>query len=195
MESASPSTCKSENVVSQAPTATLFALDPTIAEYNVPLNAYLKAFPKLDGAAVGAIVFNEAGRMLLVQRAAHDSMPLRWEIPGGAIDAEDSTMLHAVARELWEEAGLRAHFVGELVGCYKFVTRRLGHWICKFSFMVDVEDYDVKLDPNEHQAYVWATEDEARAKRCGDLMLEYTTKDQEDTILKAFSIKREKKST
>jgi len=61
-----------------------------------------------DGLATGALVFNPQNKILLVQRAATDSMPNKWEIPGGAADEEDPSLLHACARELWEEAGLVA---------------------------------------------------------------------------------------
>ncbi len=54
-------------------------------------------------------------RILLLQRAPTDSMPLRWEIPGGACDLEDESLLHAAARELREEAGLRARTAAALV--------------------------------------------------------------------------------
>ena len=42
-------------------------------------------------------------------------MPLLWEVPGGACDFEDESLLHAVARELCEESGLRARRVEALV--------------------------------------------------------------------------------
>lgn len=45
---------------------------------------------------------------LLVRRAASDSYPLKWEIPGGSVStARDASVLHAAARELREETGLR----------------------------------------------------------------------------------------
>ncbi|KAK0717544.1 NUDIX hydrolase domain-like protein [Lasiosphaeria miniovina] len=58
---------------------------------------------------------SETPRVLLVQRAAHDTMPLRWETPGGGCDDDDTSILHSCARELFEEAGLRATAVGPLV--------------------------------------------------------------------------------
>ncbi|PWI68691.1 hypothetical protein PCL_01780 [Purpureocillium lilacinum] len=45
---------------------------------------------------------------LLIRRAASDSYPLKWEIPGGSVStARDASVLHAAARELREETGLR----------------------------------------------------------------------------------------
>lgn len=42
-------------------------------------------------------------------------MPNLWEVPGGAVDADDATILHGTARELLEESGLHAVRVGPLV--------------------------------------------------------------------------------
>ncbi|UNI16400.1 hypothetical protein JDV02_002835 [Purpureocillium takamizusanense] len=49
---------------------------------------------------------------LLIRRAASDSYPLKWEIPGGSVSASrDASVLHAAARELREETGLRVAHV------------------------------------------------------------------------------------
>lgn len=48
-------------------------------------------------------------------------LPGCWEIPGGGCDDDDESILHAVARELWEEVGLTTTRIGPLVGnplCY-----------------------------------------------------------------------------
>ncbi|KAK8063901.1 hypothetical protein PG996_008553 [Apiospora saccharicola] len=81
----------------------------------------------------------EEDRILLVQRAAHDSMPLRWEVPGGACDDEDETVLHAVARELWEESGLRAAHIGPQVGEGRAFFTRRGRRMLKVEFLADVQ--------------------------------------------------------
>ena len=111
---------------------TTFTSAPSLAVFRQPQRVILEGRPEYDGLAVGACVFdptardNDDGaddggkpkgrdRILLVQRAATDSMPLLWEVPGGACDAEDESLLHAVARELWEESGLRARAVRTLV--------------------------------------------------------------------------------
>ncbi|KAI0481083.1 NUDIX hydrolase domain-like protein [Xylariaceae sp. FL0804] len=171
-----------------APTS--FATDPSesMSTFRDSRRAYLDAHPGFDAVAVGAFVFDPAGRLLLVQRAAHDSMPLRWEIPGGACDAEDESLLHAAARELWEEAGLRATVVGPAVGGGHVFRTRRGLRVCKHSFVVRVDGYAARLDPDEHQALVWASEAEARAGRCGDVELVYTTREQEESIYEAFGV-------
>lgn len=64
---------------------------------------------------VGAILLDDAGRILLIRRANPPAQGL-WSIPGGRVEpGEEST--DAVARELAEETGLVAtvdRFVGEV---------------------------------------------------------------------------------
>ncbi|KAK3369625.1 NUDIX hydrolase domain-like protein [Lasiosphaeria ovina] len=135
-------------------------------------------------------------RVLLVQRAAHDSMPLRWETPGGGCDDDDTSILHSCARELFEESGLRATTVGPLVrgmGGQFFQTRR-GKLVCKFYFVASVPEErvaEVTVDPKEHAGYVWATEEEVRQKKVhgeGGMDLEFTTQAQWEVILTAFKL-------
>ena len=54
--------------------------------------------------AVGAIVFDEAGRVLLVQRGRPPGEGL-WSLPGGRVEPDENVMA-AVAREVVEETGL-----------------------------------------------------------------------------------------
>lgn len=118
-------------------------------------------------------------------------MPNRWEVPGGACDDEDESILHGVARELWEEAGLKATYIEPPLREPHFFTSRSGKSICKFVFVVQVEQgtdghLDVKLDPEEHQRFVWASQAEVKAKKVGDVELEFTTQDLENTVLQSF---------
>ncbi|KAL8321503.1 hypothetical protein RB597_007684 [Gaeumannomyces tritici] len=157
--------------------------------------------------ATGAVVFNASRTaVLLVQRSASDSMPGLWETPGGGVDADDATVLSAVVRELWEEVGLRAASVRFAVPCrghdddvdgdhddaltQVFLTRR-GRVVAKFNFVVDIEDDDaaaVVLDSREHQAYVWATEEECVRGARGEVQLPITTREQREVILNAWRI-------
>lgn len=62
---------------------------------------------------VGALVYDEQHRLLVVQRANEPGRGL-WSLPGGRVEpGEDDPA--AVAREVAEETGLRVS-VGELVG-------------------------------------------------------------------------------
>lgn len=155
-------------------------------------------------------------------------MPLRWETPGGGCDHDDASVLAACARELAEEAGLRAVSVGPFVplppslssrgtaasvdrapqdgeaqsesgkttGGHFFRTRR-GNLVCKFYFVVEAADgMDVVLDPNEHAAFVWATEQEVVQERTiasdgrESIGLQFTTVEQRAVLLEAFKLWR-----
>lgn len=187
-----------------------FAFDASVAGFNVPPATYLASHPEFDAIATGALVTSrhESGsrRLLLVQRAAHDSMPSRWEIPGGACDGDDATLLHGLARELWEETGLLLRRVVGRLGPGRgngrglgkgskdgavFFTRR-GLRVIKYSFLVDVEQPPrIELDPNEHQRFLWATEEECRAGRVGDVDIKFTTDQQTATIMEGFRVAKE----
>ncbi|KAI0156688.1 NUDIX hydrolase domain-like protein [Hypoxylon sp. FL1284] len=174
---------------------TSFTFSPSLAVFKSSLQAHLSAHPVYGAIAVGAFVFNQEGKMLLIQRAAHDSLPLLWEIPGGACEFEDESLLHAVARELWEESALRVKSIDALVGEAIPFTTGTGTYMCKYSFLTQAEGYDVKLDPEEHQAFLWVTEEEAKAGKCGDVEFEYTFVQQRRAVLQAFEMHRAKRSS
>jgi ADP-ribose pyrophosphatase YjhB (NUDIX family) len=64
-------------------------------------------------ACVGAVVHDAAGRLLLIQRGHEPSRGL-WSLPGGRVEAGETTE-QAVEREVLEETGLRVR-AGALVG-------------------------------------------------------------------------------
>jgi 8-oxo-dGTP pyrophosphatase MutT (NUDIX family) len=179
-----------------APPTFSFTSDASLKEYTVPMKTYLESHPEYDAIATGALVFHtdpvRGDEILLQKRAAHDSMPGRWETPGGACDLDDETILHGAARELWEESGLVAeHVICRVGGEHVFFTRR-NQRVSKINLEVRVKTEGtgvaptVTLDLNEHSAFVWATEEECRAGRKGDIMLNVTTKEQERVIFEGF---------
>jgi ADP-ribose pyrophosphatase YjhB (NUDIX family) len=62
---------------------------------------------------VGALVHDQAGRLLLIQRG-HDPHRGRWSLPGGRIEAGESPE-QAVVREVREETGLEV-VAGRAIG-------------------------------------------------------------------------------
>jgi 8-oxo-dGTP diphosphatase len=62
---------------------------------------------------VGAVIFDDAGRLLLVRRA-HEPGRGRWSVPGGRVEAGE-TDAQAVIREVAEETGLVVEIV-QLLG-------------------------------------------------------------------------------
>jgi 8-oxo-dGTP diphosphatase len=69
--------------------------------------------------AVGAIVFDDQGRVLLVERGRPPAAGL-WSVPGGKLEGAE-TLAQAVAREVREETGLLVE-----VGALACVVERIG---------------------------------------------------------------------
>ena len=61
---------------------------------------------------VAALILKD-GKVLVCQRTRHQSMPLKWEFPGGKIEDGEQPR-DALRRELEEELGIDAH-IGEEV--------------------------------------------------------------------------------
>lgn len=196
-----------EGGISEARATAKFTVAEVLAPFLVPLDTYLAEAlgNKFEFLATGALVF-QGDRLLIVQRAAHDSFPSCWENPGGACDADDETVLHAAARELREEAGLEAaRFVRQVGDVFEFRSSR-GKKIAKVAFEVEVleengdggdgetEHYHVTLDPKEHQDYKWVTEEEVRNGRVGQVQLQFTTPDNRALMLEGFRVRKAQQS-
>ena len=180
-----------------------FTVNQSVAAFSVRMQTYVAQNPNHElglnyrWLAVGAYVIDDARppRILLIQRAESDSMPGRWEVPGGSVDDEDATVLHGVARELFEEAGLRATEIGPRIGDDHVFMTRSGKLVCKFGFLVETKKgsdgkMHVKLDPNEHQNNLWVTEEEIRAYKTANVDLEFTNETQRQSILLAFESRK-----
>ncbi|PKS08701.1 hypothetical protein jhhlp_004754 [Lomentospora prolificans] len=65
-------------------------------------------------------------------------------------------------------------------------------WVwCRVAFIVGVEDCGkVVLDPVEHQAYMWLTEEEVREARRGEKEIEFASEEMRAIMLEAFRVKR-----
>lgn len=175
--------------------------------------------PKLDGIAVGALVFklpvpsNDGGetqpvRVLLIQRAKTDSLPEQWEIPSGVVSnspEKDASITQAVARELWEETSFFARRLVRLVvgpggdEGYVFSNSTRTKLFCRYVFEVEVGDTDeVKLNPWEHQDFVWATDDEVSDLRVkgssgeDERAIGLTSEHLRKLILEGFRLRRER---
>ncbi len=93
---------------------------------------------------------------LLLQRSERESfLPNAWGIPAGQVrPGEDPEV--ACVRELEEETGLLGRVVN-LVGYSTFESSR--HDIelsnVQLNFLVNVHNWDVKLNPASHSAFRW----------------------------------------
>lgn len=58
--------------------------------------------------AVGVVALDDRGRVALIEQYRHSVAERLWELPAGLLDLEGESAARAAARELEEEAGLRA---------------------------------------------------------------------------------------
>ncbi len=193
---------------------------PHLDRFNGPAQEYILRHNKpWDGIAVGALVFCPEPRLLVIQRAKTDSLPEKWEIPSGVVSndpAKDATIISAVARELWEETGLLARGLARLVTApavigspeseaqlqteadgFVFSNSTRTKVFCRYVFEVDVEDMvpggqHIRLNPCEHQDFLWVSEEEIRDGIVGEekLEIDFTSEHLRRLISEGFRLRR-----
>ncbi|KAI4166579.1 MAG: hypothetical protein LQ343_007933 [Gyalolechia ehrenbergii] len=196
----------------------------TLRCYATPLHSFLARNPGYHRVVCSAFIFAPPtasqsnlsatdSRLLLVKRSAAEvSFPNLWEIPGGSVAEEDPTILHSLAREVFEETGLRLTRVIRQAGeGIEWTDNRNGKerkWL-KLTFEIEVveigssittvdggnveryfESIPVELDPEEHQEYAWATEKEIREFLDEGKGREIGWKELAGQMLKAFEVGR-----
>ena len=112
--------------------------------------------------AVGALIRNDAGRVLLVQHVEG-----RWQIPGGAIDPGERPA-DALRRECMEEAGVEIR-VGRILGAFGGPEHRITYangdevgWVTSI-FEAELVAGQPHPDHDETQAVGWFAPDEVDA--------------------------------
>ncbi|MCJ1230242.1 hypothetical protein MMC12_006914 [Toensbergia leucococca] len=133
---------------SDNPTPISIHIPLSLSHLTVPLYQFIQDHrPKYDHLVVGAFIFAPSDspatsppRILLVQRAKTESaFPNLWEVPGGSSELADPTVLHSVAREVFEETGLRlTKFVRQIGQGVEFNINHL-RWL-KLSFEIEVAE-------------------------------------------------------
>lgn len=182
--------------MAKSPPCRPYRIQPPIEDYEIPTKSYIAHSDGLFGIVSAAIIIHR-DRVLLVQRASADDCPNFWEVPGGGANDKE-TIVQCAVRELQEEAGLEALEVTSMIGEFEWTEQRLEgqesqqrKWkIFMFLVTVDGSDLDskIKLDPAEHQAYLWATEAEVQEGVCGDTKLEWISINQKHAILASFGL-------
>ncbi|KAL8686849.1 MAG: hypothetical protein Q9218_006817 [Villophora microphyllina] len=172
-------------------------IPPSLQKFAVPLSTFLATHPQYTRLACSAFIFAPKThsrstpvkpRLLMIQRAAQDDhFPSLWEVPGGTTEDTDPTILHSLAREVYEETGLRltrfTHQIGEGSEFTHHKKNKTTDEVTvykglKLSFVIEVAEIGALLDndgvegflkaipvvlnPVEHGAFVWANEEEVR---------------------------------
>ncbi|KAL4960857.1 putative phenol 2-monooxygenase [Aspergillus stella-maris] len=141
-----------------------YTVAPHLQAYAVPFADLRAANPQYTHYVGGGLIFSRTAqpkaldlengdpsepaqdknqlRLLLLQRSYEDSYGGQWEGPGGSCDPEDENLLDGVAREVFEESGLRVSRFVELAGKEEWVRERIGQIISavKFTFIVEVHE-------------------------------------------------------
>jgi len=104
---------------------------------------------------VVAALIEKDGKLLVCQRTRHQTMPLKWEFPGGKIE-EGEQPRDALRRELDEELGIEAH-IGEEVARIRHEYK--GGGSVELRFYV-VREYKGELENKIFKDVQWAERSE-----------------------------------
>jgi 8-oxo-dGTP diphosphatase len=98
------------------------------------------------------------GRVLLARRPAHKPLALKWEFPGGKVEAGE-TAEAALLREIKEELGCRVAIVRPLprfTHTYERITIEMIPFVCRLAAS------SPEPQPTEHTAVVWVPPQQLR---------------------------------
>ena len=126
---------------------------------------------------VSGVVIND-GKVLVIQRAASDTHPGLWEIPGGGKEPLEKCE-DAVKREVKEETGLTIE-IKKLVGVFDYTTEKEDciKDCTQINYLVKpIGKVEVNLS-TEHEGFAWITENEINNYNI--------SKETKEVIMKAF---------
>lgn len=92
-------------------------------------------------------------KILIVRRSTADYLGGQYELPGGGVD-EGETLTEAAIREVKEETGLAVSKVVSVFDGFDYSTDRKPR-VRQINFLVQVEDGEVILNPDEHDEFLW----------------------------------------
>lgn len=98
---------------------------------------------------VACAIIEQEGMVLAAQRSAHMSLPLKWEFPGGKIEAGEAPA-DCLRRELLEELGISVIIGKQLSSTthnYDSFTVTLYPFICSLA--------TTSITLHEHEAILW----------------------------------------
>lgn len=100
---------------------------------------------------VVAALIEKEGKLLVCQRTRHQTMPLKWEFPGGKIEQGEQPR-DALRRELEEELGIHAKIGDEVVRLQHVYPN---HTMVELRFFI-VRDYQGELENRIFRDMQWS---------------------------------------
>jgi 8-oxo-dGTP pyrophosphatase MutT (NUDIX family) len=191
------------------PKATLkpFDVAPALTSMQVNGKAYLSTHPNIGRVVSSCLIFQDNTVLLLERTKWKPAQTATWEIPGGLCDASDQTLLHSAARETLEETGLNVKRFNHQVGSgYRIEVKKHSkngpRTFLKVVFDADIEEA-ISGDGNfthrvprrafrlsrEHSRWTWATEEQVRAERVGEIDLALKIVEKE-ILLDGFALRK-----
>ncbi|KAK8016992.1 hypothetical protein PG993_015181 [Apiospora rasikravindrae] len=140
------------------------------------------ASAQFDKLTIGAAVLNSDNRILLLRRRPDEKhYPNVYEITGGKVDETDPTIGQAIAREVLEESSLKVSAVLKPLSTITYNTFSAAGTrnVIQLSYVVQVEDTQFQVNPEEHSKGIWAAMD-----MLGELDI---TEDMKDLVMEALA--------
>lgn len=115
------------------------------------------------GVGVGALIFNDEGKLLLTLRGEKAKNERgKWEIPGGAVDFGE-TFAQAIAREVKEELDIEIN-VGEMLHLVDhLIPEEKQHWVSPTYICQITSGTPRILEPEKCAQIGWFSLEEAEA--------------------------------
>jgi 8-oxo-dGTP pyrophosphatase MutT (NUDIX family) len=127
----------------ECPTVQVADVDEDKPQRVIQLNVDDRPAVVRPTIGIYAGIFNEEGKLLLRRRPVGGSSPGEWELPGGGVDADNSSkalderiVIQELAREVKEETGISIPSMLPMVAMYPAVLRSGGDWA--FAILVGV---------------------------------------------------------
>lgn len=144
-------------------------------EFEIPLHIALKKYDvnRIMVSPAVVSVNDKSERILLLQPKAR---PNCWDLPRTKVEFDDPTVLHAVAKTLWNTTGLTCDYINCQIGIGAFWDSTKGNRLVTLTFLVDAKELKegekehglgsnadnmpIFLNPQNHTDHWWATKSE-----------------------------------
>lgn len=114
------------------------------------------------GVGIGAVIFNEEGKIFLAKRGKKARNELgKWECPGGALEFGES-FEKTIIREMKEEFDIDIEIVDQLTTFNHLIPKEKQHWVA-LAFICKIKKGAPKiLEPNKCEEIGWFTLEEMK---------------------------------